>query len=245
MLDELADAAIEEEGFLLLAALVGDGDAQAGVEVGQLAQALGQNIVVKLGFAEDQVVGLEVDARARAGGAANGLEGPRGAAALEANDPDAAVAPGLDLGAFGECVDDTDADAVQSAGDLIGVAVELSAGAQLCQAELQGGDAVALLDTDGEAAAVVLDADAAVRFNHYGDVLAGAGHGLVDGVIDDLVDQVVQTTQAGVADVHGGAFTYVLRALQDLHAALVITLQSCVLLPLGPMPAGRPRWTVG
>jgi hypothetical protein len=37
----------------------------------------------------------------------------------------------------------------------------------------------------------------------------------------------------------------VLRALQDLHAALVITLQSCVLLPLGPMPAGRPRWTVG
>src|SRR6185295_17172675 len=42
-----------------------------------------------------------------------------------------------------------------------------------------------------------------------GDVDAGAvpGHRLVDRVVDDLVDQVVQTRRAGGSDVHAGPLT--------------------------------------
>ena len=56
----------------------------------------------------------------------------------------------------------------------------------------------------GNAAAVVDDGDGVVDVD--GDVDAGgvAAERLVDRVVDDLIDQVMQTHLAGRADVHGG-----------------------------------------
>ena len=47
------------------------------------------------------------------------------------------------------------------------------------------------------------------------DVVAVAGERLVDGVVDDLVDQVVQAAHAGRADVHAGPLADGLEALED------------------------------
>ena len=68
---------------------------------------------------------------------------------------------------------------------------------------------------DRDAAAVVDDAAAAVGEQRDVDAGRVAGHGLVDRVVDDLVDEVVQTRWAGGADVHAGAFADRLEALRE------------------------------
>jgi hypothetical protein len=70
-----------------------------------------------------------------------------------------------------------------------------------------------LLDRD--ATAVVDHLDATVGQQLHRDGVAVAGHRLVHGVVDDLLDEVVQTTLAGRADVHAGPLADGLQALQD------------------------------
>ena len=47
------------------------------------------------------------------------------------------------------------------------------------------------------------------------DAVAVAGDRLVDGVVDDLVDEVMETARAGRADVHAGALANRLQPLED------------------------------
>ena len=66
----------------------------------------------------------------------------------------------------------------------------------------------------------------------HGNLVAVAGQGLVDGVVHDLVHQVVQAALRRGADIHAGALADGLQALQhlDLRAAvLVLHLGSAVL----------------
>ena len=67
----------------------------------------------------------------------------------------------------------------------------------------------------GDAAAVVDDPEAAVGLDGDLDVVAVAGQGLVDGVVHDLVHQVVQPALAGGADVHAGPLADGLQPLED------------------------------
>jgi hypothetical protein len=57
-------------------------------------------------------------------------------------------------------------------------------------------------------------------------VVALAREGLVDRVVDDLVDQVVEAARTGRADVHAGPLAYGLETLEDRD----------VLGPVGPVP---------
>ncbi len=68
MLDEFSDASAELElgmlglaGLLVGGALVGQGDDQAFVEEGELAQTIGQGVIVELGNGENRPVGNEVN----------------------------------------------------------------------------------------------------------------------------------------------------------------------------------------
>ena len=69
--------------------------------------------------------------------------------------------------------------------------------------------------SDRDAATVVVDRAAVVRVEDDADRVAVAGEGLVDRVVDDLVDQVVQTARAGRADVHPGALANRFEPLED------------------------------
>ncbi len=44
------------------------------------------------------------------------------------------------------------------------------------------------------------------------------GQGLVDAVVDDLVDQVMKALDSGAPDVHGRALAHGLESLEDLDA---------------------------
>ena len=130
-----------------------------------------------------------------------------------------AVLVDLDDQPLAERVDDADTDAVQTAGDLVALAAELAAGMQHGEHDL--GRVLALVRTgrvrvDRNAASVVVDAATAVGQQRDRDAGAEAGHRLVDGVVDDLPDEVVQTRQTGGADVHSRPFADRIETLQNL-----------------------------
>jgi hypothetical protein len=82
--DELADPVLEEELVLLAAALVVDGDLEARVQEGQLAQAPGEGLEAELLGLEEREVGVEGDPRAAPVGLADDGDLAGGVTALVA-----------------------------------------------------------------------------------------------------------------------------------------------------------------
>jgi hypothetical protein len=69
---------------------------------------------------------------------------------------------------------------------------------------------------DRDATTVVVDTAATVGQERDADAGAVPRHRLVDGVVDDLPDEVVETLETGGTDVHAGAFADRIEAFQDL-----------------------------
>jgi hypothetical protein len=111
---------------------------------------------------------------------------------------------------------------VQSARHLVGAAVELSAGVELRQHHLGRGNLLDGMLVHRNAAAVVHDGDRVVDVDRDLDRVAVAALGLVDRVVDDLVDEVVQARLPGGPDVHRGPLANGLEALEDLDFAGVV-----------------------
>ena len=138
---------------------------------------------------------------------------------------DLAVAPDLQVERFGERVHDRDADAVQTAGNLVAVVVELAAGMEHGQHDFGGRLAAGVL-IDGNAAAVVDDGNRAVDVQGDVDLIAVAGERFVDGVVDDLVDEVVQSLRTGRSDVHGRALAHGLQPFEDLDLVGAVVVRA-------------------
>jgi hypothetical protein len=139
----------------------------------------------------------------------------------------------LDLGPLRQRVDALDADAVEAAGDLVHVVVELAAGVQLGHDHLDGGTAVdvgilVLHRVDGHAAAVVEHGARAIDAELDRHRRGEAGHRLVDRVVHALVDEVVQRVGAGAANVHAGTLADRLQPLEDLdRLGRVVVAAAC------------------
>ena len=88
---------------------------------------------------------------------------------------------------------------MQAASHLVAgiLAAELTAGVQHGIYDCDGRDAQLGLDVHGDAAAVIGNFDDITGFDRYFDMGAVPSQGFVDGVIDDLVDQVMQAGRAG------------------------------------------------
>ncbi len=225
-LHHLLETALRMEGLLLLLslALVVERNGHALVEERELAQTGGERRVVVAQLGEDLVVGLEPDlgaalARARL---AEHLELGRGGAAREVHVVLFPVALDPHLELLGKRVHDGHADAVQTAGDLVAVLVELSAGVEHGHRELDARDLLRRVNVDRNAASVVVDGHRVVGVNRDVDLVGVSGQRLVDGVVDDLVNEVVQPARGGRSDVHAGAFANGLEPLEYLNVASVV-----------------------
>ena len=229
--DEVDDPALGVELLgLPLAALVVQRDPQPPGQERGLAHPLGQRREVVLDVEEDLGVGQEADQRP--GGLARGALGQLvlRLAALVVLVPDVTLAVDLEMKALGERVDDRDADAVEAAGDLVAAAVaELAAGVKDGEDDLGGGPPLLLEDADRDAAAVVDDGDRVVGMDRHLDRVAVPGQRLVDGVVDDLVDEVMKATHPGRADVHAGALADRLEALEDGDVLRSVTVLGAAL----------------
>lgn len=238
VLAEFADAAVEAEGLLALAAalaepvFVTDDDGQAGHQERGLAGALVQVLQGELGvLEEDLAVGPVAHARAGAGlgdplqlpQTAARVEGGLGTvrlersrgAAPEAHRMGVATTVHLDVQTGGERVHHGGAHAVQTAGGSVRAASELAARVQLGHHDLDARHACLGLHVDRDAAAVVPHLHRGVVVQDHLDVVTVAPEGLVHGVVDDLPQAVHQTAAVGRADVHAGALAYGLEPLED------------------------------
>ena len=111
---------------------------------------------------------------------------------------------------------------MEAAGDLVAGAAELAAGVQHREHDGRRRQVVLLHDPDGDAAAIVGDGDRVIGIDRDDEAGAVPGDRLVDGVVDDFVDQMVEASRTGGADVHAGAFADRLKALEDLDILGVV-----------------------
>ena len=94
---------------------------------------------------------------------------------------------------------------MQAARHLVGVLVEFPARMQLGHDDLGRADALLAVDVGRNAAPVVGDGHRAVGVERHRDLRGVAGERLVDGVVDNLIDHVMQARAViGVADIRAG-----------------------------------------
>ena len=113
---------------------------------------------------------------------------------------------------------------MEAARHLIPAAAEFSASVEDGKDYLQGGPAGLGLNIYRDAPAVVSDGNGIARIDGHCDIRAVARQSLVNGVVHNLVDQVVQARLAGRADIHTGALADRLQTLQhlDLRATIFV-----------------------
>src|SRR6266849_6793308 len=194
MFHELGDAAsiVELVRTFRLFALIVNRDANSFVEKSLFAQPLRELVKTKFDRVKNLCVRLEGDLRPALS---------RLAGLFELGDRNTtfvfllvrqAVAPDFQVQCLREKVDDRNAHAVYAAGNLVSVGVELAAGVKLGHHYFRSGLLFLLHHVDGNAAAVVDYCDGMVKMNSYFDSVAVSRQGLVNGVVDDFVDQVMQ-----------------------------------------------------
>ncbi len=197
-------------------------DLGARVQEGELAQAVLERCEVELGLREGLGARQERHlGAALALGVADDAQRRHRHTVAELDQVLLAFAPDAALEPARQGIDHRHADAVQASRHLVGVLIELAAGMQLGEHDL-GSRALGIvvvvgLDAGGDAAPVVAHGARAVRVQRDRAFLGVAGQDLVDGVVDDLVDHVMQTRPViGVADVHAGPLAHGIEPFQHL-----------------------------
>src|SRR5690606_37636306 len=123
----------------------------------------------------------------------------------------------FDLAQVGQRVDHRDADAVQAAGRLVDLGVELAAGVQRRHDDFQRRLVLELrVRIDRDAAAVVGDGEDAVGRKLDLDEGGVAGHRFVHRIVDDLGEEMVQRLFVGAANIHARPPPHRLQPLQYL-----------------------------
>lgn len=78
--------------------------------------------------------------------------------------------------------------------------------------------------SNGDSSSVVFYGAASVGLDVYVYFRAVSGECLVHGIIDDFINEVVQTTASAVSDVHVGTFSDGLDAAENLYVACIVTV---------------------
>ena len=134
----------------------------------------------------------------------------------------AAVAPDVEHKLRGQGVHAGDAHAVQAAADLVAALFELAAGVEHGQRHLSRRPPLLGVDVNRNTPTVVQAGQRAIFMDDDVDAGAEAGHRLVDGVVDHLIDEVVEPLRPRGADVHGGSLLNRLEPLEHADGRGVI-----------------------
>ena len=245
--DVLTDAAFVLPCLVgAIATLVDQAQGQDRREERHLAHAEGERVAVEADVFEDLAVGQEGDRRAA-------LAAPRLALAERVLRialgvilrEDEAVAAHFDVQLLGQRVDDGDADAVQTTGDLVAAAAEFTAGVQLGENNLDSGHALVGHHLDGDTAPVIDAGRGAVCVQRDRDLGAVPGKRFVNRVVEHLPDQVMEAASACRTDVHTGAPAHGLKAFEDGDIAGAVGLGQGLLPGCSPVGERTPNSTRG
>ena len=114
-----------------------------------------------------------------------------------------AFAPDAQFQPFGQSIDDRHADAMKTAGNLVGVLVEFSTGVQLGHDHFGGRNALLGMNANRNSATIVSNRNRVVAVQNHADRIAITGQSLVNAVVDHFIDHMVQARAIiGIADIH-------------------------------------------
>ena len=193
-----------------------DAPEEVGLRAGHLEEAC--RLERRAALAEDLLVWLEAHLGATAiVDRAELVELSLGVAATEPHPVKLLAARDFDFEQLRERIHDRDADAVEAARGVVGLALELSARVQDRHDDFEGGLGLELgMRIDRDAAAVVRHRKEAVRIEADVDEGRMAGHRLVHGVVEHFGEEVVQRLLVRAADVHPRATADGLEPFQNL-----------------------------
>jgi hypothetical protein len=123
---------------------------------------------------------------------------------------------------FGQGIDRRNAHAVQAAGDFVAGVAKFAARVQDGHDHFERGFVLLRMNIHRDAAAVVFDGNAAVFVDDNDDAVACAGQGFVDGIVDDLIHQMVEGFDVCAAHVHARAAAHSFQAFQNLDILCTI-----------------------
>ena len=127
---------------------------------------------------------------------------------------------------FGQGIDNAHANPVQAPRDLIHPVIELTACVQSGQHNLHRRLFLFFMHVYGNTPAVIGYGNTVVCVYHNIDIGTIARHCLINAIVSNLIDQVVQASCAGIADIHGGPLPHSLDTLEHLYLGSVVL---CVL----------------
>ena len=209
VLHEGLQAALVLKDIRLVLALIHELDAYARVEEGELAQPLGENVVVELDMGEDLPARPEAHHCAPLRGIPHDRQWRHGIAEMVFLPVHLSVAIHGEKQVVGQRIHDGHTDPVEATRDLVGAVVEFPAGMQDGHDDFCRRSPLLLVHIYGNTAAIVGDRHRFVGVNGHYDLVAVAGQRLVDGVVHDLEHHVVQTGAViRVTDVHPRALSH-------------------------------------
>ena len=103
---------------------------------------------------------------------------------------------------------------MQTTAGLVCGIVELTAGVQSCEDQTLCADAL-FVHTHRNTTTVIFHGCGAVGFQCHLYRITISGQMLVHRVINDLVDQMIQSLGGDTADIHSGSFSYRFQTFQD------------------------------
>ena len=230
--DELPDTALVAHGMAALLlrllggsqTLVGNGDPQAGIQKCLLPHPGMEDVIAVNRFLKHLRVRLEGHGGTGVIRGAHDRHRLRHMAPGELHLVDLAVTMDLDHQPLRQCVHHGCAHAVQTAGHLVAAAAELAAGVEHGVHHLQSGFSRLGLNVHGDTAAVIHHGDGVAFVDGHGNFRAVARQRFVDGVVHDLVNQMVQAGGGGGADIHTGPLPHSLQAFQHLDFRCVVII---------------------
>ena len=232
-LHEFTDSAFGVKGPLTSAfALVRKLNRNAAVEEGQFPQPVRQRVGVKLEAGGEN---LRIRAKADDGSAAIALAGVLQRPVRNAGRITLAVLPATPVNqqfqVRGQKIDHRNANTVEAARHLVHAFVEFAACVQRRHDQFRCGTARLGMLVHRDSTAVVADLRPAIREQADRNFRAVSGQGFVDGVVDNLVDQVMQAGAiVRVADIHAWQFANRLAVLQHFDLVRAVGLRA---VPLG------------
>jgi len=154
----------------------------------------------------------------------NHLYGCDGVTTLIALPVHSPVSPDLHLKKLTQGVDNGYSDPMESAGNLVGLIVELPARMEFGHHHFNGWDSLFLVNIHRDSASVVVYCHGVIRVNTYVDPSAEARESLINTVIHDFEDEVMKSLGREVPDIHGRPLSDGSQPFQYRYSAGVVLI---------------------
>jgi len=197
------NAAFIEKFRLFFRAFIHQGDFDAGVEKRQFPQAVGNHIKAEFGFFKNFIIRQKRDGGAASPAFADNLQGPVRNAPLVGLPVNIPIASHFQFTGAGKRINHRYADAVQSAGYLVGVVVKFSSGVQFGHGDFRSRHAFRFMKIHRNAPAVVFHDNAVINPDFHGNGITEPRRRFVNAVVNNFVNQMMKTFFACRTNIHG------------------------------------------